>query len=210
MWLSPVYPPFRKKTKDIFTNGKKTCGSFDKCREGTAHTYSLLREYSWTSCSPASIFLRKGWKNELNDNAPPGTLGIAHETGWMTGEFFFLSFSFPVTEAFLSFVKSSQEHKVLLIVDEHSSHKHGDVLSFEKENGIVMFFVPPQCFRVVEGKSWKNCYTVPDQFTFSTANEKAATIAIAQSGFRINVIWPFNADIFEDFLLDPAETTKPK
>jgi hypothetical protein len=37
---------------------------------------------------PALTFPRKNWKNELIYNAPAGKLGIAHETGWMTGEVF--------------------------------------------------------------------------------------------------------------------------
>jgi hypothetical protein len=36
----------------------------------------------------ALIFPSKNWKNELTDDAPLGTLGIAHETGWMTGKGF--------------------------------------------------------------------------------------------------------------------------
>jgi hypothetical protein len=60
---------------------------------------------------------------------------------------------------------------------------------------------------VFEGKSWKNFYTVPDQFIFSAAYGKAATIANAQSGFRKTGIWPIKAKIFEDFLFAPAEIT---
>jgi hypothetical protein len=87
---------------------------------------------------PALIFPCKNWENELNHNAPLGTLGIAHESGLMTGTMFF-----QWLKHFLSFVKPIQENKVLLIVDRHSSHKHVDVLYFTKENVIVMLRSPP-------------------------------------------------------------------
>jgi hypothetical protein len=89
---------------------------------------------------PALICPRENWKNDLNHNAPLGTLGIAHEICWMTGEVFL-----QWLKHFSSFVKPSEENKVLLIVDGHSSHKHMDVLSFAKENGIVILRLPPHC-----------------------------------------------------------------
>jgi hypothetical protein len=36
----------------------------------------------------ALIFPSKNWKNELSDDAPLGTSGIAHETGRMTVKVF--------------------------------------------------------------------------------------------------------------------------
>jgi hypothetical protein len=39
-------------------------------------------------------------------------------------------------------MKHSRENKVLLVVDEHSSRKNVNVLSFAKENDFVMMCVP--------------------------------------------------------------------
>ncbi|KAJ8868092.1 hypothetical protein PR048_031901 [Dryococelus australis] len=66
-------------------------------------------------------------------NAPHETLGIAHESGWMTGENFL-----TWLKHLSSFVKPTQENKIFLAVDGHLSHKRVDVLTYAKENGMVI------------------------------------------------------------------------
>jgi hypothetical protein len=51
---------------------------------------------------PASISPCKNWKNELTDDASLGTLGIARETSWITGEVFF-----ALAEAFFIVCKTN-------------------------------------------------------------------------------------------------------
>jgi hypothetical protein len=89
---------------------------------------------------PALNFPLKNWKNELIYYAPVRKLRIAHETGWITGEVFL-----QWLKHFSSFAKYSQEERVLLIFDGHSSHKNLYVLSFAKENGIVMLCLTTHC-----------------------------------------------------------------
>jgi hypothetical protein len=115
----------------------------------------------------------------------------------------------------------------VFIVDGHSSHKYVDVLSFAKENGIVMMCLPPHCTLRVqhldvsfygkmktyydqEDSEWLKANpgrilhsTRPVHF-LSTEYGKAATIANAQNAFRKTGIWSINADIFEDLLFAPA------
>ena len=66
-------------------------------------------------------------------DGPIGCLGLAHESGWMTGENFYKSLVH-----FQSFVKSSKEKPVLLILDNHSSHLDYRAVTFAKDNGIVL------------------------------------------------------------------------
>ena len=42
-------------------------------------------------------------------------------------------------------MKPSNEYKVLLISDNHSSHLHFETLNLGKENGIAMLSFPPHC-----------------------------------------------------------------
>jgi hypothetical protein len=58
----------------------------------------------------------------------------------MTGEVFL-----QWLKHFLSFAKHSQEERILLIVDGHSSHKNLYVLSFAKENDILILCLTPHC-----------------------------------------------------------------
>ncbi|KAF2886539.1 hypothetical protein ILUMI_19634 [Ignelater luminosus] len=44
---------------------------------------------------------------------------------------------------FIKHVKPSNEHRVLLVLDNHSSHLHVETLNLAKENGIVMLSFPP-------------------------------------------------------------------
>ncbi|CAG5041985.1 unnamed protein product [Parnassius apollo] len=57
-------------------------------------------------------------KQELIDEAPTGTMGIAQESGWMTTAVFY-----KWLVHFQLHVKASLDDKVLLIVDGHISHK---------------------------------------------------------------------------------------
>jgi hypothetical protein len=128
-----------QKTQKIFAKTeKKQVGHLTSAERGLHVTTVCCMNKTGHFVPPALIFPRKNWKNELNDDAPLGTLGI--ETGWMTGEVFL-----KWLKHFSLFVKPSQEDKVLLILDEHSSHEHVDVLSFAKKNCIVILCLPRHC-----------------------------------------------------------------
>ena len=173
----------------------------------------------------ALIFARKKFKNELFDGAPTGTLGLINDSGWMTGE------------QFLKWLKHFKEHanptierKELLLVDGHSSHKHIDVLTYAKENGIVMLSFPPHCthrlqpldvtffaplkiFYNQEVSKWLRTHPgrAVTQYQiaalFSEAYGKAATNHNALSGFSKTGIWPLNPDVFPDHVFSAAAIT---
>jgi hypothetical protein len=88
----------------------------------------------------ALIFQHKNRKNELTDDAPLGTLGTAHESSWMTSEVYL-----QWLKHFSLLVKPSQEDRVLLTVDRHSSHKRVDVFFLAKENCIMVLCLPSHC-----------------------------------------------------------------
>ncbi|CAG5013996.1 unnamed protein product [Parnassius apollo] len=64
------------------------------------------------------LCFRKNMKQELIDEAPIGTMGIAQESGWMTTAVFY-----KWLVHFQLHVKASLDNKVFLIVDGHISHK---------------------------------------------------------------------------------------
>ena len=143
----------------------------------------------------------------------------------MTGELF-LSW----IKHFKKHVNSSQENKVLLLLDGHSSHKQLEVLNYAKEHGIVMLAFPPHCTHRLQPldvaffgplktyynqaiTKWlmNNPGRVVTQFQianlFSEAYGKAATVSNALSGFLSTGISPFNRDIFPEHLFSPAAPT---
>ena len=97
------------------------------------------------SVPPVFVFPRKRPDPSLVLGGPVGSLGLVHESGWMTSENFLISM-----KHFHSFVKSSNEKPVLLIFDNHNSHIDYYVVKFAKENGIVLLTLPPHCSHALQ------------------------------------------------------------
>lgn len=51
---------------------------------------------------------------------------------------------------FHSFTKCSKETPILLIMDNHPSHLDYQVITFAKENGIIILTLPPHCSHVLQ------------------------------------------------------------
>lgn len=215
----------QKPPKVFAQSGKKQVGALTSAERGVHVTMVCCMSTVGHFIPPALIFPRKRWKNELIDGAPLGTLGLTQENGWMTGDVFL-----QWLEHFRKYAKPNLDEKVLLIVDGHSSHKSLQVLTYAKNNGIVMLCLPPhtthrlqpldvsfygpmKTYYDQEVSKWlkANPGRVVTQFQiaslFSAAYCKAAQTSVAQNGFAKTGIWPVNPEIFPDYLFAPAETT---
>ena len=127
--------------------------------------------------------------------------------GWM-GNFFF-----TWLKHFQKYVNASQENKVLLLLDGHSSYKQLEVLTYAKERGIVMLAFPPHCthrpqpldvsflglWRLTMIKLWPNVWrTILEELSrsskfpvyFLEAYGKAATMSNALSGLPQQRFFP--------------------
>ncbi|KAJ8982176.1 hypothetical protein NQ317_013961, partial [Molorchus minor] len=174
---------------------------------------------------PAMIFPRKYMKQELIDKAPTGTVGYAQENGWMTTEIFL-----KWLNHFKEYTKPSQDKKILLLLDGHSSHKNIEVLEFAKKNHILLFCFPPHCTHRLQPldvslfgpltifynqaiRTWmlQNAGRGITHFQvgeiFNQAYSKAATVGNATSGFKKTGIHPFDPHIFPDWMFAPSKTT---
>lgn len=219
--LSTVQRP----QKIFATTGRKQVGAITSAERGSHVTVVCCMSSNGNFIPPALIFPRKNMKKELVDHAPPGTLGIAQESGWMTGPVFL-----QWLEHFQKFTKASTDQKVLLIIDGHSSHKYLDALIYAKQHGIVLLCLPPHCTHRMqpldvsffgplktyfdqEVSKWLKTHPgrVVTQFQigalFTEAYGKAATIQNATNGFYKTGICPLNADVFPDYMFEAAETT---
>ncbi|CAG5003822.1 unnamed protein product [Parnassius apollo] len=164
-------------------------------------------------------------KQELIDEAPTGTMGIAQESGWMTTVVFYKWFVH-----FQLHVKASLDDKVLLIVDGHISHKGIESLTFAKKHEIIMVCLPPHCTHRMqpldvsfygplktyfnqEVSTWLKSHPgrVVTHFEIGAilnkAYVKAATVQTAVNGLKKTGLWPVDPYIFPDYLVEPAETT---
>lgn len=215
----------QKPQKILATTGRKQVGVITSAERGTNTTVVCCVNAIGTFVPPMMIFSRKNMKNELVDEAPPGTLGVAQPSGWMTTDLFL-----KWLKHFQSFVKSSIDDKVILIVDGHVSHKGLETLEYAKQNGIIILCLPPHCTHRLQPldvsffaplKTYFNQETskwlkqhpgrVVTQFQiaglFKEAYGKAATVQNGCNGFKSTGIWPLNPEIFPDYMYEPAETT---
>lgn len=131
------------------------------------------------------------------------------------------------------FTKASRENKVLLLLDGHNSHKSLEALEYAKENAVVLFcflaycthrvqpldvefFAPLQTYYRQEIQTWlkqnPGRFVTPFQVAglFNKADLKAATPANAVDAFAKTGIYPFNGNIFEEWMFQPSiRTDKP-
>ena len=157
--------------------------------------------------------------------APPGTKAFCSESGWINTEIFNQWLHF-----FVERVRPTANSPVLLIVDNHVSHKSIEALDYASENNVVILSVPPHTThklqpldRCVYGPlksayektvtSWQkrnpNMSITMFQVAaiFNEAYTSAATIKNAMSAFEACGIHPYNRDIFTDEDFAPAEVT---
>lgn len=219
--LSTVQRP----QKILATTGRKQVGAITSAERGSNVTVVCCMNAAGSYVPPFMIFPRKNMKNELVDEAPTGTVGVAQKNGWMSTEIFV-----KWLHHFQSFVKASHDDKVLLIVDGHASHKSFEALNFAKENGIEIVCLPPHCTHRMQPLDV--CFYGPLKtyfnqeisvwlrnhpgrvvtafqigYLFNQAYGKTASVQNACNGFKSTGLWPVNPDIFPDHFFEPAETT---
>ena len=214
-----------KTEKVLAQRGRKQVGTLTSAERGHHFTVVCCMNAIGNYIPPGMIFPRKNMKRELIDKAPTGTIGLAQENGWMNGEV-----CLKWMQHFKKYSKPSDDHKILLLLDGHSSHKNLDVLQFAKENNIILFCFPPHCTHRVQPldvsffgplttyfnqavRRWLVTHPGRTVTHFQVgelldeAYVKAATVGNAVSGFKNTGIVPFNDDIFPEWMFTPSNTT---
>ncbi|XP_047135339.1 uncharacterized protein LOC124812561 [Hydra vulgaris] len=106
--------------------------------KGTNVTMVTAVSASGNTVPPMFVFPRKNYKDYFGYNGPPDCNGVDNGSGWVT-DIKFKNFM----QHLIRHVKPSNEYKILLILDNHSSHLHFETLNLAKENRIVIFSFPP-------------------------------------------------------------------
>ncbi|XP_065684001.1 uncharacterized protein LOC136096547 [Hydra vulgaris] len=111
-----------KPSKIVAAKGKRNVGAMTSGERGNNVTMVTTISASGNAVPLMFVFPCKNYKDYFVNNGPPDCIGhlIRH-------------------------VKPSNEYKILLILDNHSSHLHFETLNLAKENGIVMLSFPPHC-----------------------------------------------------------------
>lgn len=174
---------------------------------------------------PMFVFPRKQFKSHFLNIGPPECIGAGNASGWVTDEEFH-----QFMQDFIKHVKPSMEHRVLLVLDNHSSHLNVETLNLAKANGVVVLSFPPHCRHKLQPldvsifRPFKK-YCAAAQETWLRNNPgKTLTIydipkivvdslPFAQTsiniinGFRKTGILPYNANIFSEDEFSPSFVT---
>ena len=216
-----------KPKKIIAKRGKRGVGALTSAERGRNITVLCCMSAAGHFVPPFFLFPRANMKASLLDNAPPGSIGKANRTGWMTEEMFTVWF-----DHFVSVVQpKSRPQPVVLLVDGHYSHtRNVEVLEAAKANNVVILVFPSHSTHRLQPcdvsffKSLKSTYDDKAQTwlrnhpgraiteaemmsIFAEAYGRAANVANAVSGFQKTGIHPFDPSKIEEMDFSAASVT---
>lgn len=221
MGLTTAHTPNRV----ISRRGRKQVGRITSTERGQTVSMALAISASGIRAPPYLIFPRARFHEHFLNNGPPICWGEASPSGFMNSETF-LDF----IQKFQGFVRCSPENPILLILDNHGSHRTFDVLKFCRENGIHVLSFPPHTSHrlqpldvAVFGPVQNACNQLCEDWVtthpgrvmqifdlppvFRRGLELGAGEVNITSGFRASGVWPFDRQIFTDIDFLPSKTT---
>ncbi|CAH2003296.1 unnamed protein product [Acanthoscelides obtectus] len=226
--LEGVVDRYKFEPQDIYNVDEMGITTVQKPDRVVARRGAKQVGASGNSIPPMFLFPRKNYRDHFVNNGPPGCIGAAKLSGWMTENEFCI-----FLEHFAKHCRSSKEKPVLLLLDNHESHLSVKGFNYCKENGIVMISTPPHCShklqpldRSVYGPLKKYINTSYDSWMRNNPDKTmtiydvpkivkdalplAATPKNIQAGFQISGVFPVNRNIFtEDEFLPAAVTDRP-
>ncbi|XP_031335285.1 tigger transposable element-derived protein 6-like [Photinus pyralis] len=130
----------QKQHKVFAEKGSRQVSKATSAERGTLVTTCCIVGASGISIPPVMIFPRVHFKDFMINGAPPGCLGLASKTGWMTTECFI-----QVVKHFIKHTSSSVDNPSLLIMDNHQSHLSIQSIDLCKNSGVTILTIPPHC-----------------------------------------------------------------
>lgn len=215
----------QKVSKVIAVKGTKQVGGITSSERGVLVTLCAAVSAIGNSIPPMFLFPRKKFQDHFIRDGPPGSIGAANGSGWMTAEEFY-----TFMEHFVAHVKPSKNSPILLLLDNHESHLAIKTINYAKENWVVMLSFPPHCShrlqpldRSVYGPFKKYLSSAQDSWMRNNPGKSmtiydvpslvrdalplAATPVNIMKGFKVSGIEPFNREIFSDDDFLPASVT---
>ena len=202
--------------KVLAPKGLKQVGQITASERGVLVTVACCVSASGRAVPPVMVFPRVHYKDWFIHGAPPGTLGLATQSGWMTADLF------PrVLAHIIKNIGCSIKNPAVLLMDNHESHLSLEALDLAHENGLTLVTFPPHCSHRLQpldvsfygplksyykkalndrnlGNPGKRptIYDIPE--CVKKAFNKAANSETITSGFKRSGIWPLNSEIFTD------------
>ncbi len=214
-----------KLARVIAEKGSKEVTQIVSAERGVHVTTCCIIAANGTFLPPCFVFPRVNFKAWMLTGAPPGSLGLAHRSGWMTADNFV-----KVMEHFVAKSNASKENPALLIYDNAECHLSIEAINVAKNNGVTILTLPPHSSHETQPldktvfSPFKHYYdealnkemlTNPGQHItiyqiaacVGYACDHALTPANIRKGFSETGIFPMNRNIFTaaDYL--PAHVT---
>lgn len=211
----------QKPNRVVARRGTRQVGALTSAERGALVTLAFAVNALGNVIPPFFVFPRVRFHEHFIRDGPVGSVGAGNPSGWMKAEIFV-----EFLKHFQKFTNASNSHRILLLLDNHSSHIHIDALDFCKENGIVLLSFPPNCShklqpldRSVYGPLKKAINSLSDAWMRShpgktmsiydipgivkTAMPIALTQSNIQAGFRKTGVYPFNRNLFQEIDFAP-------
>ncbi|XP_047139062.1 uncharacterized protein LOC124814980 [Hydra vulgaris] len=205
-----------KPSKIVAAKGKRNVGAITSGDRGTNVTMVTAVSAFGNTVPPMFVFPRKNYKDYFVNNGPPDCIGVGNGRGWVT-DIKFKNFM----QNLIRHVRPSNECKILLILDNHSSQLHFETLNLAKEDGIVMLSFPSQYSHKLQPLDvsvfgpFKKYLSVAQDAWLRNNPGKAITIydtpkIVSDSlplaitctnitkGFQKTGVYPYSANIFAD------------
>ncbi|XP_029674809.1 uncharacterized protein LOC115242559 [Formica exsecta] len=215
----------QKPNKIVTRRGIRQVGALTSAERGSLVTIMCAVNAIGNFIPPTFIFPRLRYKEHFVRDGPTGSIGAGNASGWMQENEYLIFF-----KHFQKYTSATVSHKVLLLLDNHSSHISIQALDYCSENGIIVLSFPPHCShklqpldRSVYGPLKKAVNTSCDAWMcnnpgktmtiyhipsiINTALPMALTVTNIQAGFRCTGIFSYNRNIFTALDYAPSYVT---
>lgn len=214
----------QKPQKVVAPAGAKV-GKVTSGEKGTLVTTCCMVSATGHALPPAIVFPRKNFKSLMMYGAPPGSLGLASPSGWMTSDLFM-----EVMKHFIKCSSTTPENPSLLIMDNHESHLSIEALDLAKQSGVVVLTFHPHTTHKLQpldvglmGPLKTYYYSALESWMLQNPGKPVTIYEIARfighayprSMTPLNIsaafakcgIFPYNKDIFTDEDFMPSTVT---
>ena len=202
--------------KVLAIKGRKQVGRIASGEKGRTVTIVAAVSATGQFIPPAMIFPRQRMNDRLLHDALSGTVGYCSGNGWIDSTLFT-----QYLDHFIEHVRPTKEQKVLLVLDNHVSHKSLEAIEKARANGIMLLTLPPhtssklqpldhtvfralkvfysqECDRWMINNMGKRITEYDIASILKPAFLKAMTPANIISGFRSTGTWPYNPNVISE------------
>ncbi|XP_031330778.1 uncharacterized protein LOC116161535 [Photinus pyralis] len=202
--------------------GQKQVGVAVSLERGKNVTVHCAFSASGNYIPPLFIYPRKRISPQLSSGGPDGAIYKCSDNGWINEDIFY-----SWLDHFKKHTKPTEDDQVLLVMDNHCSHKSLRMYDFCKQNFITVVTIPPhtshrlqpldvafysplksafnrECDLFMKANQQAKITPYDLASLFNKAYQRIATIEKAASGFRATGIFPLDPERFTDEDFAPA------